>query len=375
MRGISKKMFISILTSVIVMVTMVATTFAWVGIFTYANTDNFSLNLKTVGLDSYYYLTISNTGKRNTFSDTIEQVDIKRQILDNRYDNKYQEYSNDVIESIFSLDSLQSVSTYIGDDNRVDNNFYKLNVNNQYDVNFVNTNEFYKFDVYISVDTKEGIGPDTTGIDANVKLSNISEILHGSKSTYRCVNNNPLKNLPSNIMNDLLKNINDTDPFTINSKNAFRFSMSVYEPIVVDEEYNENDLPLYSLIYQGGSQTPNYDELNDVYDFGGILDSEHNLASKELLSVRSIYGLSNKYYDKLENTINRRNNDLELIQDNDTVWDKTKHSKYLGCFDGIQTKMKITICMWFEGWDSDCIKAIEEKSIALDLAFETDKIN
>ena len=42
MRGLSKKMFISILTSVIVFVTMVATTFAWVGIFTYANTENFS---------------------------------------------------------------------------------------------------------------------------------------------------------------------------------------------------------------------------------------------------------------------------------------------------------------------------------------------
>ena len=44
MRGVSKKMLISILTSVIVMVTMVATTFAWVGIFTYANTDNATSN-------------------------------------------------------------------------------------------------------------------------------------------------------------------------------------------------------------------------------------------------------------------------------------------------------------------------------------------
>ena len=46
MRKVNKKILISILTSVIVMITIVATTFAWVGIFTYANTDSFSINLK-----------------------------------------------------------------------------------------------------------------------------------------------------------------------------------------------------------------------------------------------------------------------------------------------------------------------------------------
>ena len=84
MRGISKKMFISILTSVIVMVTMVATTFAWVGIFTYANTDNFSLNLKVSELDSNYYLVISSSGKKGTYSDEVELSDLQRQILKNK---------------------------------------------------------------------------------------------------------------------------------------------------------------------------------------------------------------------------------------------------------------------------------------------------
>ena len=88
MRGVSKKMFISILTSVIVFVTMVATTFAWVGIFTYASTDSFNLNLKVSDLDSNYFLVISSSGKRGTFSDEVDPFDLKKQIMTNKFVNK-----------------------------------------------------------------------------------------------------------------------------------------------------------------------------------------------------------------------------------------------------------------------------------------------
>ncbi len=74
MRGANKKMLISILTSVIVFVTMVATTFAWVGIFTYANTDLFQINLKVEDYKTNYFLTISDTGVRGTFSDSIPVI-------------------------------------------------------------------------------------------------------------------------------------------------------------------------------------------------------------------------------------------------------------------------------------------------------------
>jgi hypothetical protein len=83
MRKINKKILISILTSVIVMITIVATTFAWVGIFTYANTDNFSINLKVSELDANYFLTISATGERGTFSDEADLLEIKKQVLIN----------------------------------------------------------------------------------------------------------------------------------------------------------------------------------------------------------------------------------------------------------------------------------------------------
>ena len=83
MRKVNKKILISILTSVIVMITIVATTFAWVGIFTYANIDNFSINLKISELDANYFLTISATGEKGSFSDEADSKEIKKQVLMN----------------------------------------------------------------------------------------------------------------------------------------------------------------------------------------------------------------------------------------------------------------------------------------------------
>jgi len=81
MRGLSKKMLISILTSVIVFVTMVATTFAWVGIFTYSNTEIIQLNLK-VNKSSNYYLTICS-------EDSVNKLDYDEEIPLNDLKKKY----------------------------------------------------------------------------------------------------------------------------------------------------------------------------------------------------------------------------------------------------------------------------------------------
>ena len=81
MRNFNKKMLISILTSVVVLITIVATTFAWVGIFTYANTDNFDFNLRVSELDVNYFLQISATGEEGSFGDEADSIEIKRQIV------------------------------------------------------------------------------------------------------------------------------------------------------------------------------------------------------------------------------------------------------------------------------------------------------
>ena len=101
MRGISKKILISLLTTLVVFITVFATTYAWVGIFTYANTDSFKMNLRVQDLDSNYFLTISSSGKPGTFSSEVPAIELKRQIVNNRYDNKYDNESDNSIETIF----------------------------------------------------------------------------------------------------------------------------------------------------------------------------------------------------------------------------------------------------------------------------------
>ena len=372
MRGISKKMFISILTSVIVMVTMVATTFAWVGIFTYANTEKFSLNLKVQELDANYFLTISSTGKSGTFSSEVPAIDIKRQIVNERYNNRYSSLENEKIEKIFDDIRLVPATTHINNDNSLDT-FYAMNYDST-PLTLYETNGYYKFDLYLSVDTKEGITSETTGINANVFLSDIENTLTGSISNGLLYNDNPFQDLPSVVGKeyyDILKQI--PVKYTVDSKNAVRFAITAYNPIRIDEEYTGNELPELTKIYQGGKEIPNYNEKDDIYDLGGVLPLEENLAIQELLVIRDyIYkGDKQLFNDKLNTAIKR--NDYELIEENKCVWNKFEHSNYLGCMNGIQTKMKFTIYLWFEGWDSDCLKLIEEKPISLRLSFTAGK--
>lgn len=367
MRRVSKKMFISILTSVIVFVTMVATTFAWVGIFTYANTDLFQLNLKVEDYKTNYYLTISDSGKKGSFSDSVPIINLEKQIVNKRFNDRYANESDQVIHKIFNSSPISNVSTFLDSTSNDLTDFYRLNTGARYKPEFEATNSYIDFDIYLSVDTREGITSDTTGIKANVVIDNIENCLDGVKMYYRFLNRNPFSELPSGSEYSILKTIHDTKTFNINTKNSARFSLSLYEPIPIDQEYTDESV-IKTIIFQGGNQKPEYDSTNDVYDLGGILESDYNTASKELLAVRPNYAFENQYFDKLNDVINNRN-DLELIEDNRLIWDKDQYTNYLGCMDGVQTKMKINVRLWFEGWDSDCISAIEEKSIILNLAF------
>ena len=379
MRGISKKMFISILTSVIVMVTMVATTFAWVGIFTYANTDNFNLNLKVQDLDVNYYLTISASGKKGTFSDEADIREIQKQVLKNQNrwkDELIDNFSEKELSAFYSKYANTIPSSYIlNDDNTM--NFYAINYKNTSYYSTSSSNlDYLKFDLYLSVDAKEGIQEETE-INSNVFLSNIAETIKGTLCSQKLTNLNSYKNMPS-IPNEysLLKELPDTSYFNINSANALRFALCLYEPININDDYVGDETPSTISIYHGGKKKP--DVAGEIYDLGGNLPEDYNTALQELLIIRpnyknSIFESYNQIYnDDLNRAISNGNNELELIEENSKIWSKPSNidvNKYLGVHNGIQTKMKISTYVWFEGWDSDCLIGINEKPITLNLTF------
>ena len=378
MRSISKKMLISILTSVIVFVTMVATTFAWVGIFTYASTDSFNLNLKVSDLDSNYFLVISSSGKRGTFFDEVNPFDLKKQIMTNKFvdkKNEIEKMNNAELDYFYKKNCYVKNATATLEDNQIK----KFEVCDYSITKFMSlyesTTDYFKFDIYLSVDTKEGI-QEFSEINSSVFFDNIEKTLSGSTSYARFSNGNPFGSLPSSdAYSKVLKSI-PNENFKINSANASRFALSIYEPINIDDEYSDEYVPVKTLIYQGGSQHPEYNESTQTYDLGGCLPEDYNSMAQELKTYRPNYSQSavpeykKIYFDSLNNAINR--GDLELKIENSQVWNKVddaQKSNYLGVANGIQTKMKISVYFWFEGWDSDCIKEINELTTQLDLVF------
>ena len=393
MRGISKKMFISILTSVIVMVTMVATTFAWVGIFTYANTENFNLNLKVQDLDVNYYLTISATGKIGSFSEEADLYDIQRQILKNQKkwpDSQIDSLSNLAVEAAYKNNCITTPSTTSIENNKL-TEFKSIDMSTTDRFTYYTSDVPYlKFDIYLSVDTKEGIKRNELGeipsdikINSNVFLTQLENALEGTISDYVLFNKNQFKALPS--ANAILTTLPDHGTFKVNSKNATRFALCLYNPINIDGSYSENDEPINTYIYQGGTQNPSMD--GEVYNLGGNLPEDSNTALKELLVIRPNYKDNNNvtYKEVYDNAYNesllRANTDLELIEENSKIWEKPISPEYkqdtngnynynfLGISNGVQTKMKISVYFWFEGWDADCLLAIDQKPVAMNLTF------
>jgi len=394
MRGVSKKMFISILTSVIVFVTMVATTFAWVGIFTYANIDSFQMNLK-INKSSNYFLTISPFDSNNNkdYGEEIPIIDLEKQALKNWGLDINDETPNVVITSKYQERSLVEPSTPVYDSNGNISSFSRIANLANGPVKFVDSDQYIKFDIYLSVNTLEGIDDETTGVNSNVVLDEISNTLVGITNTYFLNVGNAIRNnqyAPSNfdwqkydahksltnivVENNITKYI-DKRNITIDSASAARFALEVFNPIKLTDTYKGDEKPSKTIVYQGGSALPTYDETTDVYSMGGILPEEYNFGVQE---ASAIY---NKYLEIPKQTLNYESNVRTLTgtRKDNYVWKApeqnevdTEEINYLGVEDGIQTKQKITVYYWFEGWDSDCTWVIDLKRVTMNLCFTAD---
>ena len=80
---IARKVCMSIFTTMFILITCIATTFAWVGMVSTSTLGSFDLNIKSNKIEADYFLTISSTGQSNSFSDSLNSYDVKRQILAN----------------------------------------------------------------------------------------------------------------------------------------------------------------------------------------------------------------------------------------------------------------------------------------------------
>ena len=75
-----KKLYISVLTSILVLLTTVATTFAWIGVFANSTFEQFDIGIRVSNLDEYN-IDISLDGINFSKDGIIEGVELQKQIL------------------------------------------------------------------------------------------------------------------------------------------------------------------------------------------------------------------------------------------------------------------------------------------------------
>lgn len=394
---IARKVYMSIFTTLFILITCVATTFAWVGMFTTATLGSFDLNIKTVDIDSDYFLKISaddeiytSSKTGSTFGDTANLIKVKRQILENMGHNTTL-YLDDAIDQLFAAKAVMEPVTT--DPNLSE--FYAMVDLKTKKPYLSKDKRYFKFDIYLSVDTKNGISSmaqeelDALNINANVFFENIVDALVGTDSTGSLINTDLFSTIPSGSPYSVLSSI-DYRKITVNTKNATRVAFQVYNPIEITSHYTGLETPIDTIIYQGGKQLPSIN--NGIYDLGGILPEEYNLALKEINKIYNInIDLDSLNVDQnSDGSISddekigyngaklRYDNqtDLEMVETNNKIWlapTTISGLNYLGVANGVQTKMKLSVYFWYEGYDADCLRLIDFKPTSLNISLSTDK--
>lgn len=355
------------MTCIVVLFTMVATTYAWVGILTYSSIEGFDMNIKVENANQAYSLKISTDGVN--YSESVSLDEIQKQVLTNMgidYESQLSETSPETIDRLFNkVAILEPVTTSINTSTQALDKFYSMK--GKKNPSFDESHKFFKFDVYLIVEPREGI-QDSTNLSANLFISDIENTILGTICTDSLINGNPFASTPSEeMLYPLLKDIPQV--FSINSASAARMALSIYNPINKNDNYTEKSTIQKTLIYQGGTTVPSKNS-NNVYSLGGILPEEYNIAIRE---YNSLYNADLS----IDSVSAERLNDLELVSENRTLFTKpnridSENYNYFGVSNGVPTKLKISVYFWFEGWDADCLQFLEKKQITLNLKFSTD---
>ena len=371
-----KKLYISILTTIVVLFTTVATTFAWVGVFANSTFDEFEFNIKASSLEEYS-LEISTNGI--DFSDTIQFSEIKKQILLNWGYPEEQLYNNDRIDFLYStLIHDQCTTIPVVQDNKI------IRFNQFTDVHGDLTTKYYKFDIYISA--RKNYDTSVTN-DYNLDVFLGKKMLSGHINGKKLINpitfpsdfENPYDNLINNGVFQLPNGYrtviaNETVSYArVDSASACRVGFEKY-PVVEKyhpEAYNSTQLPNSGIIYQTDYEYPVYNENDDVYSFGAILPNSSNFAT--LNYNASEWQFTNwKYWtmsipDEILSTrgVDSITKDTVLSTSTNHLIDSTNSNEKIG----VNQMMKMTIYFWFEGWDADCWNAINASPVNIDITF------
>ncbi len=348
MQNAIKKVYISMLVVVLCAVAFTATTFAWVGIFTSASLERFQINLSEQELEEYG-LEISLTGEEGTFSSTIDQTELRKQLLINMGYN----------------------GSYISNENAINNAFRNITlaqctVNPKSAVGFKQfltadnklTTKYFKFNLFISSSTTDNADmsadfcPDIY-LSGNLFDGTLDEVNLVNEYTYPST-------FVNNVVNGIKPNTTISNRVKVNSSSASRLAIQKYNVVEKGhpELYESYSNVIDYIIYQGGTEKPTCDS-NGIYSFGGIMEDQYNLA---------LYDWNMKHDLDIKRVptwaINR--GDVEFNDSTNKIVDSTIEAERIR----LGQMMKLTIYFWFEGWDADCFNVIDRNPVTINLNFK-----
>ena len=383
MRKYFNKLYLSIALVVLSLLTMVATTYAWVGLLTSTTFDEFTINLQEHESDEISEYTIKLSLDGINFYDNINSYELKRYLLHNIDPTGiYKDYV-----------TKNSQGKYIVSDNVVERDYSKLRVDQctverpeepggylstrlGYFKNMKGevTHNLLKFDLYLAIEKN------VTGGEEDQSEKKLDLYLRGSKQlftaddsasgiySFNLFNSVTYPNsygsyLGQPILGDGANQIHPNQTVNGNVKvditTSCRVAIEKFKAMPKGDPSNltyDDEI----FIYQTGSFYPTYNSSTGLYDFGGILPSEYNFAR---VYYNTIY--NNNPLGEVPDLILRRGD--TIYQDDGNV----NHIVNQG--DGVTTDKMVClrIYFWYEGWDSNCFEIIDNKKVTLNLEFNT----
>jgi len=348
------KIFISIMTLLLVLTTFSTTTYAWFKINSQASVEGFDFTV--VGGEGFL---VSLDGK--TYRNDLKKNDILNKIIENYDKEKYvvndgklcyvasgQELNNSQREKILE-DEIQMLPLTSTD------GITLKDLNNS--VASTKSGRYYEFSVYFKATSNKQEDDMTYNIYLNDRTTKLTdgEIVNPTSIKSEDATEVILR-APMNTFNadGSVKSLLEDDAIKVYSSNALRFSTqdtSLESPLANIYELSDDSE------YEYGSYASDYDgedvELKKLYskDLSAMYTYRNNLLGMDTLADLL------PSYNSLPKTIRSLEDENPIIT---TV------------SSGSEAKL-VTFRFWLEGWDADCFDGLA-KSINVNLTFKASKV-
>lgn len=381
--NLSKKLYISIFAFLLAFIVVGTTTFAWLKLNPNAFFDELSIQLDTSG-----DLRISVVGDDDSYKNNLDNTDMKYAVVAKRlsekgYKLKCTKNADKTLSYYFVDDSNNNVSV------DVDAEYSKLKLaaltssdgvtfRNKFDT--VMRDGYLSFDIYFKSDTnstqtvyfsnreiayEEYVIPKTEiVVKEAISSDDLIDKIHADFSTYDMLTGTKLD-------------------FDVSNKNTFDYKEGI-------EEY-------YPSVYANeAARFSIYTTVNDVENFNGIyeIDAGHgSYATKDMTDAIYSNALGARYDASKNAALTYYNNYILSNEDNEQRMNEVIHPtlKYLELpetYKGLDTeeaaeilvlnegnhwgangRAKMTMSLWLEGWDADCVDFVLDQELAIRMSF------